>query len=198
VRQSTREVYLSVDVEADGPVPGPYSMVSLGACVAAVRDRDGAVEVVDPEVHTFYRELRPISEEWDPEALAVSGLTREHLETRGAEPAQAMREFADWVDEVAGAHRARPVFAAYPLAFDWQFTYHYLVVFAGRSPFGHSAHFDMKTAYALLAGVAVRDSAKRTMPRDLLGSRRHTHNALEDAQGQADLLAGLLTWSQRG
>jgi hypothetical protein len=56
----------------------------------------------------------------------------------------------------------------------------------------------MKTAYALLAGTAVRDAVKRTMPAELLGSRRHTHNALDDAQGQADLLAGLLTWRRAG
>jgi DNA polymerase III epsilon subunit-like protein len=196
--RGTREVYVSVDVEADGPVPGPYSLVSLGACVAAVRGADGEIEIVDPEAHTFYRELKPISDRCDPDALAVSGLTREHLEANGTEPHLAMADFVAWVDAVARTLRARPVFAAYPLAFDWQFTYHYLVVYAGRSPFGHSAHFDMKTAYALLAGTAVRDAVKRNMSAELLGSRRHTHNALDDAQGQADLLAGLLTWQHTG
>jgi hypothetical protein len=192
----TREVYISVDVEADGPVPGPYSLVSLGACVAAVRGTDAEIEIVDPEQHTFYCELKPISEDWNAEALAVSGLRREDLEQKGAEPAVAMPEFAAWVDETGRTFRARPVFAAFPVGFDWQFTYHYLIVYAGRSPFGHSAHFDMKTAYALLAGASVRDAVKRNMPARLLGSRRHTHNALEDAQGQADLLAGLLTWTK--
>jgi Exonuclease len=190
----TREVYVSVDIEADGPIPGPFSLVSLGACVAAVRDRDGTIEPIDAEAHTFYREFRPISGGWNAEALAVSGLTREHLELHGADPAVAISEFADWVDETAERYRARPVFAAFPLAFDWQFVYHYLIAYAGRSPFGHSAHFDMKTAYAVLADSPVRDAVKRNMPRSLLGSRRHTHNALDDAQGQADLLAGLLTW----
>jgi hypothetical protein len=190
----TREAYISVDVEADGPIPGPYSLVSIGACVAAVRDSGGAIEIVDPELHTFYRELRPVSDRWDADALAVSRLTREHLQEHGAEPSVAMTEFSSWVVETAASLRARPVFAAYPLAFDWQFVYHYLITYAGRSPFGHSAHFDMKTAYALLAGTAIRDAVKRNMPPSLLGSRRHTHNALEDAQGQADLLAGLLTW----
>jgi hypothetical protein len=191
---ATREAYFSVDVEADGPIPGPYSLVSLGACVAAVRGSRGEIDVIDPELHTFYRELKPISEQWSAEALAVSGLKREYLEAEGVDPARAMTEFAAWVDETAESFRARPVFAAFPLAFDWQFTYHYLLVYAGRSPFGHSAHLDMKTAYALRAGTAVRDAVKRNMPRGLLGSRRHTHNALDDAQGQADLLAGLLTW----
>lgn len=192
--RGTREAYISVDVEADGL----YSLVSIGACVAAVRGADGEIEVVDPETYTFYRELQPISERWDASALAVSGLTREHLLANGTEPASAMGDLASWVDGVAEVMRARPVFAAYPLAFDWQFAYHYLVAYAGRSPFGHSARFDMKTAYALLAGTAIRDAVKRNMPASLLGPRRHTHNALDDAQGQADLLAGLLTWRRGG
>ena len=186
------EVYISVDVEAEGPVPGRYSLVSLGACVAAVRASDGRVEIIDPDRHTFYRELKPASEQWNAEALAVSGLTREYLAQHGAEPSVATREFVAWVDEMAKGFDAKPVFAAYPLGFDWQFAYHYMLLYAGRSPFGHSAHFDMKTAYAVLARVGVRDASKRNMPPKLLGSRRHTHNALDDAKGQADLLAGIL------
>ena len=27
------ELYVAVDVEADGPIPGPYSMISLGMAV---------------------------------------------------------------------------------------------------------------------------------------------------------------------
>jgi hypothetical protein len=27
------DVYFSVDVEADGPIPGPYSMLSVGVAV---------------------------------------------------------------------------------------------------------------------------------------------------------------------
>jgi 3' exoribonuclease, RNase T-like len=190
----TTEVYFSVDVEADGKVSVPSSLVSLGACAAAVRHQDGSVERLDPDEETFYREVQPISEHWDPAALAVSGLTREHLERNGVAPSEAMRDFVAWIEQVAANRSAKPVFAAYPLAFDWQFVYHYLVVYADRSPFGHSAHYDMKTAYAVLARTAVRDAVKRRMPKSLLGSRPHTHNALEDAKGQADLLVGLLRW----
>src|SRR5215212_3296700 len=108
MRRSTREIYFSVDVEADGRVPGPSSMVSLGACAAAVRDGDGAVGVLDPTIDTFYRELRPISATWDAEALAVSGLTRAHLEEHGEPPERAIASFAEWVDSVARTHRAKP------------------------------------------------------------------------------------------
>ncbi|MFC0109014.1 hypothetical protein [Kibdelosporangium aridum] len=128
-------VYISVDVEADGPIPGPYSMISLGACVAGRHDGD-VFTPVDPEVQTFYRELRPISDQFVPEALAVSGLDRDLLVKSGAEPAAAMRDFAAWVKEVSGP--AAAVFTAYPASFDWMFTYWYVMRFTGSSPFGHS------------------------------------------------------------
>src|SRR6266511_1089365 len=67
------ELYVAVDVEADGPIPGPYSMISLGMAVAGRPDL------------TFYTELRPISDDFVPQALAVSGLDRDRL-LRSAAP----------------------------------------------------------------------------------------------------------------
>src|SRR5262245_65993743 len=82
------ELYIAVDVEADGPIPGPYSMISLGMAVAGRPDL------------TFYTELRPISDEFVPKALAVSGLDRERL-CESAPPAEdAMRAAARWVNDL--------------------------------------------------------------------------------------------------
>lgn len=184
------DMYFSVDVEADGPIPGPYSMLSLGAAVAGTMAE--SFTRADPTAATFYRELRPISDEFVPAALAVSGLDRAALARDGADPHAAMREFSRWVTETAG--EARPVFAAYPASFDWMFVYWYLIRFTGASVFGHSGCLDMKTAYAVRAGVPFGRAHKRAMPRQLLSTRPHTHHALDDAVEQADLLANLLTW----
>ena len=43
------ELYFSVDIESAGPIPGVYSMLSLGACV------------VNDTSQTFYVELKPIT-----------------------------------------------------------------------------------------------------------------------------------------
>jgi hypothetical protein len=72
------ELYVATDVEADGPIPGPYSMLSLGMAVAGRPDL------------TFYSELKPISDEFVPEALAVSGLDRDRLITEAPTAAEAM------------------------------------------------------------------------------------------------------------
>ncbi|MET7378763.1 3'-5' exoribonuclease [Streptomyces sp. NPDC005526] len=195
VRRTRPSLCISVDIEADGPIPGPYSMLSLGAAVAGTQDAEGFT-AADPTRRTFYRELRPISTEFVPEALAVSGLDRERLGREGAEPVAALTEFTDWVREVSAG--AQPVMCGYPAAFDWMFLYWYLIRFTGASPFGHSGCLDMKTLYAVKAGLPLRAVAKGTMPRHLLSRRRHTHHALDDAVEQAELLANLMAWPGPG
>ncbi|GGQ55997.1 3'-5' exonuclease family protein [Couchioplanes azureus] len=185
------DLYISTDIEADGPIPGPYSMLSLGMAAAATYDGTTFRRL---ETETFYRELQPISPEFVPEALAVSGLDRAALARTGAAPAVAMAENVAWLAELAGRYRARPVFVGYPLGFDWMFTYWYQVRFTGGSPFGHSGHLDMKTLFAHKARRPVRAVGKRSMPAELLGGRRHTHHALDDAIEQAELFCNLVEW----
>jgi hypothetical protein len=188
------EVYLSADVEADGPIPGPYSMISFGLAVAGRRSGDDPVVPADPTSETFYRELKPISTDFVPAALAVSGLDRAALERDGTDPAEAMADLTGWLRQVCGTD-GRPILVAYPLGFDWMFLYWYLIRFTEASPFGHSGCLDMKTMYAVKAGVPVGRSVKRLMPRHLLSSRRHTHHALDDAIEQAELFVNLSRWA---
>ncbi|MEW2045417.1 exonuclease [Streptomyces sp. NPDC005476] len=194
-RRVKPSLYISVDIEADGPIPGPYSMLSLGAAVAGRQDADGFT-AADPARRTFYAELRPISDEFDAEALAVSGLDRERLADEGLDPAVALARFTAWVREVSGG--AQPVMCGYPASYDWTFLYWYLIRFTGGSPFGHSGCLDMKTLYATKAGLPLRAVAKRTMPPHLLSRRPHTHHALDDAVEQAELLANLMAWPGPG
>jgi hypothetical protein len=184
------DVYFSVDVEADGPIPGPYSMISIGVALAGSR-ADGFV-AADPTADTFYRELCPISDEFVPAALEVSGLDRAALQRDGAQPADAMRELSEWITTTAAG--GKPVMVGYPASYDWVFLYWYLIRFTGTSVFGHSGCLDIKTAYAVRADVPFSRAVKRLMPRRLLSTRPHTHNALDDAIEQAELFANLMNW----
>lgn len=130
------EIYISVDVEADGPIPGPFSMLSFGFAVSGFYERGSFRAAVTGE-STFYRELRPISDDFVPEALNVAGLDREALKREGATPEEAMQEAIEWIEEVCAGHY-RPIFVAYPLGFDWLFCYWYFMRFVGKSPFGFS------------------------------------------------------------
>jgi hypothetical protein len=94
------DLYISADIEADGSIPGPYSMLSFGLAVAG--RFDGAVfEARNLEEQTFYRELRPISTEFDSKALQVSDLDRDELLRDGEDPVEAMTDAAVWVREQA-------------------------------------------------------------------------------------------------
>jgi hypothetical protein len=189
------EVYISLDIEADGPIPGPYSMLSFGLAVCGTFDGK-AFESPDPAERTFYAELKPISDDFVPSSLAVSGLDRDLLVAQGREPAEAMNAAAAWVTQVADG--AWPVVVAYPLGFDWMWLYWYFMRFADAgSPFSFSRHLDMKTIYATKARTTVARSTKRHMPVELRSTRPHTHNALDDAIEQAELFQKLFRWEGR-
>ena len=184
-----KDIYFSCDIEADGPIPGDYSMSSIGLCVAGVYDGEN-FKKIDVEQETFYAELRPISEVFDPEAAAVSGLDRDELIRSGEDPKVAMERLHDWVRTVAGSYQAKPVFVAYPLGFDWMFAYWYMNKFA-TSPFGFSSCLDVKTMYAAKYNQPISSSTKRFMPKRLFTNRKHTHNALDDAMGQGELFQNM-------
>ncbi|WP_283135398.1 3'-5' exoribonuclease domain-containing protein [Rhizohabitans arisaemae] len=188
------EIYISADIEADGPIPGPYSMVSFGLSVAGSREGTRFIPS-DPLAQTFYAELKPISENYVPEALAVSGLDRDRLIAEGQDPRQAMTAAASWI-RLVGRER-QPVFVAYPLAFDWMWMYWYFITFnESGSPFGHSRCLDIKTLYAAKADVPIGWATKRQMPEEIRSTYKHTHNALDDAVEQAELFQNIMRWKK--
>jgi hypothetical protein len=195
-----KEIYISVDVEADGPIPGPYSLSSLGAFVAGSRDSNNKIERYDlnADSNRFYTEIKPISENFDPEAAAVAGLDRIKLLQEGEEPIDAMTRFAAWVEKAKtdnGANAA--IFAAYPLGYDWMWTYWYLMQYStSGSPFGHSRHVDMKTEFSSRSGALISSSIKSRMPNSLKPNLPHTHNALDDAVEQGVLFMNILEWNK--
>lgn len=141
------------------------------------------------ESDAFYAQLRPISDEFEPEALAVNGLDRDALRLEGSDPAQAMRDAARWV--AARCNGARPVLVAYPLSFDWSWLYWYFVRFTGSSPFKHSRCFDIKTAVAVKYGIPIASAGRKNLPSVLRPRSKHTHHAVDDAVAQAEIFANL-------
>ena len=157
--------FVMVDVEADGPIPGDYSMICFGAVVV----RGDLSE-------SFYGRLRPISSRWIPEALAISGFSREQT-LEFPEPEPVMREFARWLE----AHsKGRPVFIADNNGFDWQFINWYFHHFTGSNPFGFSS-----TNLGSLYKGLVRDTSPNFKH---LRKTRHTHHPVDDAKGNAEAL----------
>ena len=186
------DVYVSADVETDGPIPGPFSMLSFGLVLAGTFDGKTFTRPTHYK-QNFYRELRPISNMFQTEALRINGLDRDRLLKEGLPPDLAMTEAADWVKSVAGA--GRPILVAYPLSFDWSFLYWYFVRFSREgSPFNHSQCFDIKTAFAVKAHIPIALAGRKKLIPGLRPNGVHTHNALDDAIEQAQVFANLFEW----
>jgi len=72
------DAYFSADVETDGPIPGPYSILSFALVYAGSFDGQKFVPPVN-YAQNFYRELRPISDQFELEALSVNKMDRRNL-----------------------------------------------------------------------------------------------------------------------
>lgn len=183
------DVFFSADVETDGAIPGPYSMLSFALVYAGTYDGSTFVRPHDYS-QSFYRELKPISGDFDPEALAINGLDRARLVSAGVSPERAMDEAFDWIQKFSGA--GKPVLVAYPLSFDWTWLYWYFIRYSKRgSPFGHSRCFDLKTAVAVKTGRTISSSGRAKLPTRFTSDRPHTHHAVDDAIEQAEIFANI-------
>lgn len=172
------EIYISVDIEASGPVPATYSMLSLGA-----------VRVDDPSA-TFYVEFKPVNENSVPGAMKVVGRTLADFKRSGRYPKEAMSEFRDWISSVA--RHGKPVFVGFNAAFDWAFVNFYFYEYLGENPFGFGG-VDIKSYYMGMTGCTWEDTRSSRIAPECKGpSHTHTHNALDDAMEQAEMLRRML------
>ena len=175
---NTLEHYISVDIEASGPIPGEYSMLSLGACV------------VGRPQQSFYMELKPDSPKHDPEALDVTGLNLDELTRVGLAPADAMKKLAAWITEIGG-NEAKPILVGLNAPFDWSFVNYYFHKYLGENPFGFTA-LDIKAYYMGVFNLEWKQTKSSHMVAELMPRSVSTHNALDDARHQAELFALML------
>lgn len=191
------DIYVSVDIEADGPIPGPYSMLSIGAAAFQMRD---TIEQCRQPVATFEMNLEPLpgaaqhpdTMEWwgkqDPKVW-------EYVTCNPKPPQDVMQAFKGWVQALPG----KPVMLTYP-TWDYMWVHWYLINYCGRpSPLGFDA-LDMKSyAYAALDAMGglgrrkFRSVSKSRMPRWMKeGCPPHTHKALDDATEQGIQMMNLM------
>jgi hypothetical protein len=165
-----------IDIECDGPCPGMHSMICFGAVIV-----EAGLQ------RTFYAQLKPISDIYVPEALAISGFSREEC-MQFPEPRDAMQNFESWLaKEIPGK---RPIFWSDNPMFDAGFMNYYFWHQLGRNPFGWSA-----------SGLG---QLYKGIRRDLyvnfrhLRDTRHTHNPVDDAKGNAEAMLKMLAMMKTG
>lgn len=174
---SSAELFISVDIEASGPIPGDYSMLSLGACV------------VGDTGEGFYVEIKPINDNAVPAALKVSSFDLGKLAASGARPEEALTRFQDWVKAVSGG--ATPVFVGFNAGFDWSFVNWYFIHYLGENPFGF-APLDVKAYYMGLVGCGWDETKSSRIRSEYRPAKPGDHNALADARSQAEMFEKML------
>jgi DNA polymerase III alpha subunit (gram-positive type) len=176
------EIYVSTDVETDGPVPGLNSMLSFGSA-AYLADKT-LIATFEANLETLPEaQPNPQTMAWWKTQQEAWLACRENLQA----PEKAMRQYLGWLKHLPG----KPVFVSYPVAFDFMFVYYYLIRFAGESPFSHSA-LDIKTYAMAMMKKDYRESTKRNMPKQWFDRLPHTHKALDDAIEQGALFCNML------
>ena len=183
------ETYISVDVETGGPIPGPNSMLSLGAAAFVREGNDkkllGTFSVNLDELPGSAIDPVTKSEFWDKQPAAWAA-----CRTGTKPPEEAIRAFLTWVASVSSKERP-PVFVGYPAGFDFLFVYWYIVRLGFTSPFSFSA-LDIKTYVSAVLKKPYRQSVKRNMPKHWFPDTAHTHVAVEDAVEQGELFMNIL------
>ena len=173
-----KEIFISVDVEADGPIPGTYSMLSLGAVAI---NEDGVV-LGEFEVNLnrlpYAREDAKTMKFWDefPEAYQATRVNT-------VDPKIGMERFVTWFEQFQN-----PVFVFFPAKFDAPMVYWYLINFVERMDFMTTPDmYDIKTFAAATLKSTIYDASKAKWPKRWKNNkRRHTHVAVEDAAEQGE------------
>ena len=160
------------------PSTAGYSLLAIGACC-----------VFDPE-QNFYIELKPVNQDFRPEALESCGLSLEKLAAEGVDPLEAMQRFETWLQDVIPVGQ-RPIFTGFNAPFDWMFVNDYFHRFLGHNPFGHAA-IDIKSFYMGLAKVPWAETSMQFVGKRYLNQPALVHHALRDALDQGEIFRKML------
>jgi len=174
----SKNYYICVDIEASGPNPHDYSMLSLGAATVSTPRK------------SFYAEFKPTNNNESQEAAAVHGLSMAELAENGEEPKAGLLRLEKWLEEVC-PEKGAITLVAFNAPFDWMFVNDYFQRFLGRNPFGYKA-LDMKALYMGLRGVPWLDTSHANVSRDYAMKEDLPHQAEEDALAEAELFARML------
>ncbi len=178
-----QEIYISTDVEADGPIPGQNSMLSFGS--AAYFKNKELVSTFEANLECLEgAKPDPETSKWWSTQTEAWEYCRSNLQ----EPKSVMQNYVKWLNSLPG----KPVFVGYPVSYDFMFVYWYLMKFVGSSPFSHSA-LDIKTMAMVALKSEYRKATKKYMPKIWFDDLPHTHKALDDAIGQGALFCNILS-----
>lgn len=174
-----KEVYISCDVEANGPIPGEFSMLNLGACSFKITNSNP----LEP-ISTFSINIKPLpNAKEDPDTMKFWAKYPDiwnEINKNQTDPLEAMNKFREWIDKQPG----KPAFVGYPGGWDFMYIYWYLIKFGGHSPFSFRTLGIGTMAFTMLK-TPFRWTVKKVMPKHWFeDSPKHDHTGLTDSIGQ--------------
>ncbi len=176
------EIYISTDVEADGPIPGVYSMLSFAS--AAYTSTKTLIDTFSANLETLPDAIiHPETQKWWDKHPDAWEICRQDCQP----PETAINEYILWLKQLPG----NPVFVGYPAVYDFMFIYWYLIRFAGESPFSHYG-LDIKTYAMAMLKTNYSETTKRIMPKHWFDALPHSHVALDDAIAQGAIFCNIL------
>lgn len=178
-----QEIFVSTDIEADGPIPGDYSMLSFGSVALTAKKKIVGSFSANLETLPGAGQDYGTMKWWKSQPQAWEAC-RKNLE----KPEVAMKRYLKWLNSLPGS----PVFVGYPAGFDFMFIYWYMMKFTKKCPFSFMA-LDIKTyAMAILKKQKFKSVTKSTMPVEWFDTRKKSHVAVEDAMDQGLLFCNML------
>jgi hypothetical protein len=187
--------FVVTDIESDGPNPRRSSMLSFASV---------ACDVTGRILGEFEATMTPRADRQPDETTMAWWATQPDAwkaATEGAEPPEiVMPRYADWVESLPGFR----IFAAAPMIFDGLWMDEYLDIFAGTrvlsGPFKTRTIFRgggvcLYTMAGTLRGAEYLKWGMQRVPAEWYGNIVHTHRAIDDARGFANVLAKLFELS---
>jgi hypothetical protein len=173
------ELFLSLDVETGGPIPGKNPMLELGA--AAYRIDGTVVGTHSVSIAQDGWEMDPATLKWWHQPANFQAFQR--ISEAVEEPRNAMLRFSMWLDSLNFNYSITPV--AYPACFDYMFVYWYLMYYIGTAnPLSFSC-LDLKSYVCAARKRSYRNTVKGRFPKRWFHhGLPHTHSALDDALEQ--------------
>ena len=183
--------FVVTDIESDGHNPLESSMLSFASV---------AVDVTGKVISEFEAVLNPRADRVpDPNTMAWWATQPEAYKwatTNPEAPEVVMPRYADWVESLPGFR----VFAAAPMIFDGPWIDHYLWAFAGTRVLGgpyktrqifRGGGICLYTMAGSLRGAEYTKWGMQRVPPEWYGHIEHTHRAIDDARGFANVLSKL-------
>jgi DNA polymerase III alpha subunit (gram-positive type) len=175
-------IYVSTDIETDGPVPWLNSMLSIGS--AAFFADKTLIDTFTANLETL-PDAKPNAEtmQWWQTQPEAWNACREQVQP----PEKVMKAYCTWLDELPGCI----IFVGYPLVFDFRFIDYYLHRFAGKNPFGFAA-IDLRSFVMGMRKVEYHQAGMNYYPKRWFDNLKHTHIALDDALEQGTVFCNML------